>query len=444
MKTAYINAKAHEIVDLNKLILDHSVELDNIYALDKLIDKIGEAKYVLLGEASHGTHEYYIWRTHISKRLIEEKGFSFIAVEGDWPDCYRINRYIKNYPDAGETAYNVLHAFNRWPTWMWANWEIVALTEWLRGYNEKKSKKNKVGFYGLDVYSLGESLEAVVQYLDKEDPKTKHSALNVMKCFEPYKEGEGQSYAQATRSEKTLCEEEVLNLLFTIQKNMAGYNSDPESVMSVEQNAQTIVNAERYYRAMMRSGPDSWNIRDQHMVETLNRLMKFYGPKAKGIIWEHNTHIGDARATDMTQEGTINVGQLLNQQHEKEGVFSVGFGSYKGTVVAGRDWGDVMRIMNVPEAIPNSWEYLLHQLSAKSRIVFMSEEIKKIIGSKKIGHRAIGVVYRPQYEHLGNYVSSLIPYRYNAFFYLDETTALHPLHITPDGHQTPVTFPFGV
>lgn len=444
MKVSFLKDRTGEGIDLNKLISDNSVELNNINDLYALIEKIGDAKYVLLGEASHGTHEYYTWRTQISKKLIEQKGFSFIAVEGDWPDCYRLNRYIKNYPDAGKSAFDVLHAFNRWPTWMWGNWETVALAEWLQKHNKKLPKNNKVGFYGLDVYSLWESLDTIIQYLDKKDPKTKHTALNALKCFEPYSDGEGQSYARATRMVPSICEDEVIDLLTQIRKNMSSYNTDPEAVMSAEQNAQVIVNAERYYRAMVHPGPDSWNIRDNHMVDTLNRLMKFQGTNAKAIVWEHNTHIGDARATDMVREGTVNVGQLVNEQHKQDGVFAIGFGSYKGTVIAGREWGDVMRVINVPEAVPHSWEHLMHQLDSKNRIVFMSDEMKEQIGRKEFGHRAIGVVYHPQYEHMGNYVPSLMAYRYNAFIYLDKTSALHPLHIKPDGHQMPETFPFGL
>lgn len=444
MKISYLKDRSGESIDLNKLIFDNSIELNSSTDLDALIEIIGESKYVLLGEASHGTHEYYTWRTQISKKLIEKKGFSFIAVEGDWPDCYRVNRYIKNYADSGKSALDVLHSFNRWPTWMWANWEIVALTEWLKTHNSSLPKNRKTGFYGLDVYSLWESFDTIIKYLDKEDPKTKHTAKNALKCFEPYSEGEGQAYARATLMVPSICEEAVIDLLTQVRKNMVSYNTDPEAVMSAEQNAHVIVNAERYYRAMVKPGPESWNIRDHHMVDTLDRLIKFHGPESKAIIWEHNTHIGDARATDMVREGTVNVGQLLNEQHKDDGVFSVGFGSYKGTVVAGREWGDIMRVMNQPDAIPDSWEFLLHQLDSKNRIVFMNEEMKKQIGKKEFGHRAIGVVYHPQYEYLGNYVPSLMPHRYDAFVYIDETSALHPLHMEPDGRQMPETFPFGV
>jgi erythromycin esterase len=436
--------KTGKMVELNQVITRNSIELKNPEDVDRLVREIGDARYVLLGEASHGTHEYYTLRAQLSKRLIEEKGFSFIAVEGDWPDCYRLNRYVKGYPDAGNSAYEVLHAFNRWPTWMWANWEVVALAEWLRQFNVGHPRENKVGFYGLDVYSLWESLAAIIAYLDQKDPAAKHTAMEALACFEPYSDGEGRAYAHATLMVPEICEDEVVGLLTMIRKNMASYNTDREAVMSAEQNAQVIVNAERYYRAMVRGGNKSWNIRDHHMADTLYRLMDFYGPEARGIIWEHNTHIGDARATDMARQGLVNLGQLVREDKEAEGVYLVGFGSNKGTVVAGHEWGDVMRVMHVPEAMPDSWEHILHQLAGKDRIVFLNDDMKRELDGAYFGNRAIGVVYHPRHERPGNYVSSRITDRYDAFIYLDQTTALHPLHIIPDGFQIPETFPFGV
>ena len=430
-----------ESLDFKKLINNNSIELRHAH-IDRLLDEIGDAQYVMVGEASHGTHEYYTWRAEISKALIEKKGFSFVAVEGDWPDCYRVNRYVKNYPESGDKAFDVLHAFNRWPTWMWANWEVVAFVEWLRKFNDKKPSGKKVGFYGLDVYSLWESLDAIIDFLDHEDPRTKQVAMHAVECFEPYSADEGQSYAKATLMVPSLCEDEVVDLLSSIRKNMATYEKDPEEAMNVEWNAQVIVNAERYYRAMVHAGPESWNIRDHHMTDTLDRLVRFYGKKAKAIIWEHNTHIGDARATDMAEEGMVNVGQLVKEKHADRGVYAIGFGSYKGTVTAGKQWGDDIRTMAIPEALPGSWEYMLHQSQSGDRIIFMTDEMKRRL-HRKIGHRAIGVVYRPQYEYLGNYVPSQIPERYDAFIYLDTTSALHPLHIKPDGHQMPDTYPFG-
>lgn len=444
MRISLINDKG-DSRELTKLVSNNSVELNNTRDLDILMKAIGNAKYVLLGEASHGTHEYYTWRSVISRRLILEKGFSFIAVEGDWPDCYRVNRYIKGYNDSGSSAQQVLTAFNRWPTWMWANWEMVAMTEWMRKHNAALPAGKRVGFYGLDVYSLWESLEAIINYLDKVDKKAKETALQAWRCFEPYIEDEGQSYARATAHEwiPASCEAEVIDLLLEIRDKMALYNTDPEAVLNVERNAKIAVNAEKYYRAMIKGGPQSWNIRDHHMVDTLNKLMDFHGIHAKAIVWEHNTHIGDARATDMRYDGMVNVGQLVNEMHKHEGVFSLGFGPYKGSVIAGRYWNDVMRRMIVPPAKVNSWEYVLHNTGEKDRLMLMNKNVKEVLGKKEIGHRAIGVVYNPQREY-GNYVPSIIPLRYDAFIFFDETRALYPLHIEPDGWQTPETYPFGM
>lgn len=429
---------------LHSTVIENSVELRTQDDLDYLIERIGDARFVLLGEASHGTHEYYTLRAQISKQLIEKKGFSFIAVEGDWPDCYRVNRYIKNYPGSGKSAWEVLQAFNRWPTWMWANWEVVALVKWMKQHNDKRPLNDRVGFYGLDVYSLWESLEAILNYLKKVDRQAFDTAIRAFNCFEPYAAEEGQSYARASMLVPVSCEREVVNLLKEIRSKITQYNTDHEAVLSAEQNAVVAVNAEKYYRTMVKGGPDSWNIRDRHMMDTLNHLMQFHGSHSKGIIWEHNTHIGDARATDMASEGMVNVGQLVREQHGESSTFSVGFGSYNGTVIAGRSWGDVMREMPVPDAVSGSWEQLIHQCGAVDRIIIMNEEMKKLFGQNALGHRAIGVVYHPERERYGNYVPSIMPLRYDAFIYLDKTRALHPLHVTEDPHQAPETYPFGV
>jgi erythromycin esterase len=429
-------ARAH----LNKVCLP----LVNYADLDPLLELIGEARYVLLGEASHGTHEYYTWRTHISKRLIAEKGFNFIAVEGDWPDCYRLNRYIKGYDEGGTEAKTVLEAFNRWPTWMWANWEVVALAEWMRKHNKDLPANRRVGFYGLDVYSLWESMDAVIKYLEKNDPLALKSAQQVLKCFEPFDRNEGTAYAHATYVSPFSCEEEVVHLLAEIRRKLPQYNSDYEAVFSTEQNALVAVNAERYYRSMIKGGAASWNVRDYHMMETLNRLMDWHGKKSKVIVWEHNTHIGDARATDMRREGMVNVGQLAKQEHSAEGVIRVGFGSNQGTVIAGREWGAQMKRLQVPPAVEGSWENILHNAGMKNQLFLSHHLAGNDFFKSDFGHRAIGVVYNPEFEKYGNYVPSKMTERYEAFIYLDKTSALHPLHITPDGHQMPETYPFGV
>lgn len=413
--------------------------------LTPLFKRIADASVVMLGEASHGTHEYYTWRTYITRYLIEEKGFSFVAVEGDWPDCYRLNRFVKGYDIDNKSAFKVLHDFNRWPTWMWANWEIMALAGWLQRHNAGLPANKKAGFYGLDIYSLWESLESIMQYLGKTDKAALKVAEEAFKCFEPYHGDEGRAYAGASQFVPELCQDEVVHLLKEIQQKLPTYNTDHENVFSAEQNALIAVNAESYYRAMINGGPHSWNVRDRHMADTMERLLQFHGPQSKVVVWEHNTHIGDARATDMINEGMFNIGELARLEHHDKGVVLVGFGSYKGTVTAGRKWGAPMQQMQLPEAMTGSWEYLLHKAGAENKLLLMDDFTgNNTMMENQIGHRAVGVVYHPQYEQYGNYVPSILPLRYDAFIFLDETTALHPLHIEPDGHQIPETYPFGV
>lgn len=426
-------------------INQHAQPLKNVKDLQPLLDRIGDAKIVMLGEASHGTHEYYTWRAQLSKKLIEEKGFNFIAVEGDWPDCYRLNRFIKGYDTDSKNVFKVLHEFNRWPTWMWANWEIAALGEWIHKHNTGLPANKKVGFYGLDVYSLWESMEYIMQYLQKTDPAAMKVAENAYRCFEPYRKDEGSSYAHASAFVPELCQTEVVNLLKEIQRKLPQYNTDHENVFSAEQNALVAVNAEKYYRAMIGGGPNSWNIRDQHMADTLNRLLAFHGKNAKAIVWQHNTHIGDARATDMALTGMFNTGELARKQYEDKDVVLVGFGSYRGKVMAGNSWGAPMQAMQMPDARKDSWEYLLHQAGNENKLLIMNNfSGNPQLLENHIDHRAIGVVYNPLHERYGNYVPTILPLRYDAFIYLDETTALHPLHIKPDGNQIPETYPFGV
>lgn len=419
--------------------------LQNQAHLDLLMESIGDARFVLLGEATHGTSEYYRWRAQLSQRLIVEKGFSFIAVEGDWPDCYRVNRYIKNYKDAGESAKEVLGAFERWPTWMWANWEVVALVEWLRRHNANAPEYQKVGFYGLDVYSLWESLSEVTHYLEQNAPDALQAAYRAYGCFEPYEE-DVHAYAYATRFVPTSCEDEVIDLLRETRRksHLPHYDGDGEAMFNAEQNARVAVGAERYYRTMIRGDAESWNVRDQHMVDTLERLANHYGETTKAIVWEHNTHIGDARATPMAASGMMNVGQLVRERRNDDGVVLVGFGAHRGSVIAGRSWGAPMERMPVPEAYAESWEGVLHQTRGEDTLLVFSEDEQANEWFEQVrGHRAIGVVYDPHEGRRGGFVPTSLSRRYDSFIYLEETEALHPLHIEA-GHEVPETYPWGV
>jgi erythromycin esterase-like protein len=414
--------------------------------LDPLLDRIGEARYVLLGEASHGTHEYYTWRDALSRRLIEEKGFSFLAVEGDWPDCYRVNRYARGLPGSGDSAREVLHVFERWPTWMWANEEVADLVGWLRRHNEGLPAERTVGFYGLDVYSLWDSLYQVLGYLGKHDPRALPAIRRAFQCFEPYGE-DVHDYAGATRWVDASCEDEVVALLAGLRRSAGQHPGDGrEARFNVEQNALVVKNAEHYYRTMVRGGSESWNIRDRHMAQTLERLMRHHGPGAKAIVWEHNTHIGDARFTDMTDDGMVNVGQLVREAHAPDGVVLVGFGSNRGSVIAGEQWEAPMERMEAPPSRPGSWEDVLHQAGPENRLLLLEEARTHEEFLAERGHRAIGVVYHPDLEHYGSYVPTVLPLRYDAFLYLDETRALRPLHeVKPRPEsEAPETYPSGV
>ncbi|MGZ5969905.1 MAG: erythromycin esterase family protein [Polyangiales bacterium] len=413
--------------------------------LDPLLARIGDARYVLLGEGSHGTSEFYTWRARLTRRLILEKGFSFVAVEGDWPDCHRIHRYIHARRGSGANARAVLHGFERWPTWMWANREIESLTEWLRAHNQRLPEERRVGFHGLDVYSLWESMAAVVGYLDRVDPEAGKRARLAYECFAPFGRDE-QRYARSTMLAPTSCEDAVVRTLSDLRRRAPLYREDGrEAYFDAEQNALCAKNAELYYRTMVRGGSASWNVRDMHMVETLERLVDFHGRDSKAIVWEHNTHIGDARFTDMAEVGEVNVGQLVRERHEHEGVVLIGFSTHRGTVIAGEEWGEPMKRMRVPPGRPGSWEDALHRLGHADRLLIFDDEHLNPALLESRGHRAIGVVYHPEIEQYGNYVPTQLPRRYDALLFVDESTALSPLHLpSHEMHEFPETYPTGM
>jgi len=397
--------------------------------LTPILDAIGDAKIVLLGEASHGTSEFYTVRAELSKRMIEEKGFTLIAVEGDWPSTQHINRFIKGYTEEQTNVKDVLKAFKRWPTWMWANEEIAEFVTWLKKHNEKKETNDKVGFYGIDVYSLWESLDEVITYLSKTDPNGTELAFaqKALSCFEPFNR-HPETYAFSSVNISEACVDEVSKLLTSIRANEDNYKDPREADLNLKINAMVAQNAEEYYRAMVRSDELSWNVRDEHMVEAINEIMDYHGKESKIIIWEHNTHIGDASATDMEETGMVNVGQIIRQQNDREDVYVVGFGTHSGTVIASDEWGIPYKQIDVPPARRDSWEDALHNAGAFDKLILFNEENRSLF-NEWIGHRAIGVVYNPNFETYGNYVPSKIGNRYDAFIYIDQTNALSPLKI---------------
>lgn len=337
----------------------------------------------------------------------------------------------------------MLKTFDRWPSWMWANWEIASLAEWLKEYNKDQPDRKKVGFYGLDVYSLWDSMSSIMKYFKDKDPQATAIAKNAIECFEPYNE-EGHNYARANYYKLEECQDEVVDLLTMVRKKASFTYIDGEEALNAEQNAFIAVNAERYYRSMISFGGESWNIRDIHMVDTLNRLVNFHGKESKAIVWEHNTHIGDARFTDMKEGGMVNVGQLVREQQGDENVVLVGFGCYKGTVIAGSAWGEPMKRKNVPPARKGSFEEIVHSERPENRIFIFDKTNKdERFNNKILPHRAIGVVYHPENEKHGNYVPTRVSSRYDAFVYLEETKALFPLHSQPHRDKIPDTYPFG-
>jgi erythromycin esterase-like protein len=405
--------------------------------LDPLLERIGDARIVAVGEASHGTHEYYAWRAALTRRLIEEYGFGFVAVEGDWPDCYRVNRSVKLRPGADQDPRDALDAFERWPTWMWANDEVVDFCRWLRGRNADLPDADRVGFYGLDVYSLWDSMYELIGWLREHEPQYVEQAMQALRCFEPYGE-DGAAYAFAARFVPNSCEQIVVDLLRKLCEERATVDEDdPEGRFVAEQNAAVVAGAERYYRAMVQGSAESWNVRDVHMTDTFDRLLKYSG--RKGVAWEHNTHVGDARATDMARAGMVNVGQLLRERHGTDDVVLVGFGGYQGGVIAGKEWGTQMERMPVPPARAGSLESLLHGLlGGDALIVVPRAEGPEWLG-RRLDHRAIGVVYRPERERWGNYVPTVLGQRYDAFLHLEDTSPLQPLHLErADEHVPPL------
>ena len=432
------NSKAGETAIIN--IPTHPLNSER--DLDVLLNEIGDARVVMLGEATHGTAEFYTWRAAISRRLIQEKGFDFIAVEGEWADSYRINNFIKGQKRDSLGALALLGQFNRWPTWMWGNYEIASLVTWLNAYNQRLDSANKVGYFGLDVYCLWESMAELMPYLQGRDASLMKMAMRVNTCFQPYG-ADAEQYARAVSNSSRDCRRETSRLWNGIRKLASGMNLKDEALFVMEQNALVALNAERYYRAMVSTRESSWNIRDRHMMETLRRLLQLHGPNSKAIVWEHNTHVGDARFTDMAQAGEFNIGQLARQELGESQVFIVGTGIHRGTVTAADRWGDPYKTMTMPEARAGSWEEMLHAKTKGGNCLVLSRELKANNQLEEaIGHRAVGVVYRPRYE-TGNYVPSLIPRRYDAFMFIDRTNALRPIPIPLKANEPPDLYPSG-
>jgi len=405
--------------------------------LDPLLELIGDARFVLIGEASHGTHEFYSIRAKITKRLIAEKGFDAVAVEADWPDAYRINRFVRGIGDDTE-AIDALGDFKRFPAWMWRNADVLDFVGWLRDYNDAHATK-KAGFYGVDLYSLYSSMAAVIEYLDKVDPEAARRARYRYACFEHAGE-DPQSYGYAASFGITpTCEQEVVSQLVEMRRSYTGASDE---AFYAEQNARLVLNAERYYRSMFGGRVSSWNLRDRHMAETIDALAHHLGRTARIVVWEHNSHLGDARATAMGREGELNVGQLVRENHGDDARL-IGFTTYHGTVTAASEWDGPAEHKRVRPGMRGSYEALLHDAGVPDFVLpLRGNAAARALEDERL-ERAIGVIYLPATERLSHYFEASLPRQFDAVIHIDETRAVEPLERFEREHtrEMPETFP---
>jgi erythromycin esterase-like protein len=421
---------------------------------DPLLERIGEACFVLLGEASHGTHEFYRERAEITKRLITEKGFTAVAVEADWPDAYRINRYVRGI-GSGESAADALAGFKRFPTWMWRNADVLDFLRWLRAHNDVlNADAQRVGFYGLDLYSLHASIGAVLGYLDKVDPEGAQRARYRYGCFDHFGE-DPQAYGYAANFNlNASCENEVITQLVELRRRAAEYATRDGRVAAdeyfyAEQNARLVKNAEEYYRSMFHGRVSSWNLRDRHMAETLDALVVHLETQArhpKVVVWAHNSHLGDARATQMGDAGELNLGQLVRQRYGREAVL-IGFTTYHGTVTAASTWGGPAEHKRVQPALPDSYEALFHNLELPRFLLVLGDGDDALQGLRQPRlERAIGVIYLPETERISHYFEARLADQFDAVLHFEETRAVEPLERTAEWERgrMPETFPSGL
>ncbi len=444
---------SQNVLSLTDVVRDAAYPLTGSAAdYDPLLEMVGDARFVLIGEASHGTHEFYRARADITQRLIEERGFTAVAVEADWPDAYRVNCFVRGAsgdPDANAA----LSGFQRFPRWMWRNRVVLEFVDWLRAHNDAlPASEPKTGFYGLDLYSLGESIEAVIGYLDEVDPEAARRARARYACFDHFSD-DPQAYGFATSYGTTEpCQDAVVEQLVELRRRAAELTRQDGQVaedefFAAEQNARLAQNAEAYYRAMFHGRVSSWNLRDRHMAETLEALVAHLdrnGRRTKVVVWAHNSHLGDARATEMGESGELNLGQLVRERVKRDAVL-VGFSTYQGTVTAATDWGDPGERKRVRPGLPGSYEELFHETELPGFLLPLRD------GGEAAGRlreprlqRAIGVIYRPETERWSHYFHARLADQFDALLHLDETRALEPLDQDSGGESdVPDTFPTG-
>ena len=411
--------------------------------VDAFVERVGDAKVVLIGEATHGTSEFYRMRARLTRELILRRGFTVVAVEADWPDAAQVDHYVRHLerPIAPETA------FTRFPTWMWRNQEVASFVEWLRAHNaEVKDPARRVSFNGLDLYSLYTSLAAVLRYLDDVDPDAAKVARVRYGCLTPW-QNDPAAYGRAvvTRGYRACEAQVVANLRALMDKRLDYQHRDGERFLDAVQNARVVTNAERYYRAMYYGSRESWNLRDEHMFETLQLQLAFRGPEAKAVVWEHNSHVGNAAATEMGVRGELNVGQLA-RQHYGAAAYLVGFGTDHGTVAAATDWDGPMEVKRVRPAHAESYERLCHESGVAAFALALRQPrrdaVREELAPPRL-ERAIGVIYRPETELASHYFQAVLPEQFDEYLWFDETRAVTPLGQV-ETHGLPDTYPFGL
>jgi protein-L-isoaspartate(D-aspartate) O-methyltransferase len=427
-----------------KLLKESSETIDDIQGVDlgSLLERIGDARVVLLGEATHGTSEFYRMRARITQELIERKGFGLVAVEADWPDADTIDRYVRWMPPVPHEK-----PFSRFPQWMWRNREVLDFVEWLRARNARTNDPTAhASFHGLDLYSLYTSIRAVLDYLEGVDPEAAKVARHRYGCLSPW-EADPTAYgrAAATGAYRN-CEEQAVAMLRDLLRRRIEYTSrDGDRFMGALQNARLIASGERYYRAMFAGVRASWNLRDQHMFDTLELLLTHRGPDSKAVVWEHNSHVGDAAATEMGARGEHNVGHLSRQRFG-DAAFLVGFGTHHGTVAAASDWDMPMEVMEIRPSHPESYERLFHEAGLSACFLHLRDPVREAVREELMPprlERAIGVVYRPDTEIPSHYFQAILPRQFDEYIWFDQTKAVRPLEVG-EVHGMPDTYPFGV
>jgi erythromycin esterase-like protein len=417
-------------------------------AYDWLLERIGDVPIVMIGEASHGTHEFYRERALITRRLIEEKGFTAVAVEADWPDAYRVNRYLHGAPEDGD-AEEALRGFRRFPTWMWRNAEVLDFVGWAREHNHRAEQGAKVSFFGLDLYSLASSAAAVIDYLEAVDPAAAAHARRRYGCFDEF--GGDQDYGRAvTFGVSDSCRRGVVEQLVELSRSAEAYLrrdgiAAEDEQFYAEQNARIVVGAEEYYRAMFGAPTETWNLRDHHMADTLERLeahLGRHGVMPKIVVWEHNSHIGDARMTEMGRRGEVNLGQLVRERHPRVS-FLIGFTTFTGTVTAASAWDAPAERKVVRPALPESYEALFHALGEHRFLLDLSSAAASDELLRPRLERAIGVIYRPETERQSHYFVARLAAQFDAVIHIDETRAVEPLERTSGWElgEVPETYP---